>query len=226
MSRTGQYALLFVSLAFVAAGIGMAATGAEGGWPAILFFGVCAAVATWQLWPRLIEGETKDPGELLAGFPGPVILRMGRGKPALLLAATLVFWGVLLWLTLHRPFDPWLTPILWAGVAVTGLSLPLLALLLVNGASLVLTAEGFEARHVWRRRFVRWRDIGDFSVGEIPPSYIPIVIYDDVTASGALARANAAISGRNAALPDSYGLAPEDLAELMNGWRGRALSGR
>lgn len=226
MSRTGNYALLAVSLAFVAAGIGMAATGAEGGWPAILFFGVCAAIAAWQLWPRLIEGAPRDAEDLLADFPGPVILRMGRGKPAFLLAATLVFWGVLLWLTLQRPFDPWLTPILWAGVALFGLSLPVLALLLINGASLVLTGEGFEARHVWKRRFAHWRDTGDFAVGEIPPSYVPMVVYDDAGASGPLARANAAITGRNAALSDSYGLSPEDLAWLMNAWRARALSGR
>ena len=38
-----------------------------------------------------------------------------------------------------------------------------------------------------------------------------------------LAKANAAFFGRNAGLPDTYGLSPEQLALLMTRWRDRAL---
>jgi hypothetical protein len=34
---------------------------------------------------------------------------------------------------------------------------------------------------------------------------------------------NRKLSGRNCALPDTFGLSAEDLANLMNAWRDRAI---
>jgi hypothetical protein len=51
-----------------------------------------------------------------------------------------------------------------------------------------------------------------------------MVVYDDTTQSTkSLARINIAIVGRNAGLPDTYGLSADDLARLMAQWRERAL---
>jgi hypothetical protein len=47
---------------------------------------------------------------------------------------------------------------------------------------------------------------------------------DRSAAQRTLARANAALVGRNSSLPDTYGLTAEDLARLMSLWRVRALS--
>ncbi|MGH6824118.1 hypothetical protein [Methyloceanibacter sp.] len=49
--------------------------------------------------------------------------------------------------------------------------------------------------------------------------------YDDVNVSGKMADLNRSMAGRNAALPETYDLSAEDLAQLMNAWRERALVG-
>jgi hypothetical protein len=41
---------------------------------------------------------------------------------------------------------------------------------------------------------------------------------------GVLAQFNTGVTGRNAGLPETYGLKPEALAELMTRWRERALN--
>ena len=52
-----------------------------------------------------------------------------------------------------------------------------------------------------------------------------MVAYDNVNAARrAVARINVAIAGRNAALPDTYGLSADNLAAVMAQWRERALA--
>jgi hypothetical protein len=48
------------------------------------------------------------------------------------------------------------------------------------------------------------------------------VCYDDANVSGRIADINDTLIGRNAALPDTYTLTAEALAQLMNTWRARA----
>ena len=223
MPRPIAYLMLAVSLLFVAAGIGMVATGTEGGWPALLFFGLCAVVFVGQLWPDILGREGPGPRDILAKFPGPVELRSDRRKTALLLVGTLVFGGVILWMLLHEPVGTWRSILMWPGVVLCALGAPVIAVLLVRGGSLRLTAEALELRHVRGLHAMPWRDLGLFEVGHIPPSYTPMVLYDDASkASGLLAHANAAMLGRNSGLPDSYGMSHEELAQLLNGWRERA----
>jgi hypothetical protein len=47
--------------------------------------------------------------------------------------------------------------------------------------------------------------------------------YDDTAFTGTLAELNRKLSGRNSGLADTYGLSAEDLAELLNAWRDRAM---
>jgi hypothetical protein len=50
-------------------------------------------------------------------------------------------------------------------------------------------------------------------------------VYDDVNVSTKrIAKFNVGIVGRNAALPDTYGLSADNLAQLMVQWRERALA--
>ena len=96
---------------------------------------------------------------------------------------------------------------LWGGAGLFGLSALYPVMALMKGASLILMPGGFDIRS-WKRRSVRWRDVGGFEVYTIPPSDVPAVIFDDAAASGGrLAAANVAITGRNSALPDGYRLA-------------------
>lgn len=224
MSRLGNYALLVVSLLFVAAGIGMVATGADGGWPALLFFGACAGIAVWQLWPELVEGSFAEPTALLGRFPGPVELRTPWRKTVFLAAFTLAFGSGCLWVVLTEPVRWWAAAFLWLGVIFFAVGIPVLLLVLAKGSTLKLAADGFTVAHAWRRRFVTWTDTGEFEVAQVPPSFTPLVVFDDVTAgSGTVASANVALVGRNSALPDSYGLSHHDLAALLNAWRDKAL---
>ena len=54
-----------------------------------------------------------------------------------------------------------------------------------------------------------------------------VVTFDDKNIDESkLSVLSRSIVGRNSALPDTYGLSPEDLQALMNGWRERALRPR
>jgi len=97
--------------------------------------------------------------------------------------------------------------------------------MLPGAGALTLDAEGFEARNLFRRHRSRWQDTSGFQAARIPPAQQKLVVYDDVTQSAkTLAQINVGIVGRNAALPDTYGLSADDLAQLMAQWRERALA--
>jgi hypothetical protein len=225
--RPIQYILLAISLLFTAAGIGMVVTGAPTGWPALLFFGMCAAVFAGQLWPQLVQQASRSPADILGAYPGPVELRTARLKTLLLMLGAAVFAGVVIWMLLSEPREGWRAWLLWSCAVLIALSVPALLVVLVRGGGLVLTAQGFEIRHVRAPRMSSWQDVGPFEVVRLPPAFTPLVVYDDAgAADGALARANAALMGRTSGLPDSYGLPHEELAALLNAWRERALSGR
>jgi hypothetical protein len=226
MRRAGHFLLLAVSLLFVAAGIGMVVTGAEGGWPAFLFFGVCAAVAVGKLWPGILQREAVDLDTLFARFPGPVDLAMDRLRMILLALGAAVFGGVVVWTLLQEPVFGIYGWFLWLCAGLLCLSVPVLVWMTIRGSVLRLTGEGFALSHAGRRRFTPWDATSAFDVVFIPPSGQPLVVYDDAAASGGLAKANAEISGRNSALPHDFGLTHEGLAALLNAWRERALSGR
>ena len=97
--------------------------------------------------------------------------------------------------------------------------------MLPGAASLKLDREGFEVINLFRRHRTQWKDVGDFSIAAIPPSNIVLVVYDDATVeNNKIAQFSIKLTGRNAALNDTYGLAAEDLAQAMTQWRARALA--
>lgn len=224
--------LLAISLLFVLAGIGMVATGRDGGWPALLFFGVCAAVFAAQYWPNLLVSQTPESVDvLLQRYPGPVELHVPQRKSALLLIGVIVFAGVSLWYLHKEPPAPWIAAFLCFCIAAMMLSLPFIAYQLVRGASLRLEGDGFRIKQPWKWRFVWWKDTSEFGIGttalieQTKGDWSTLVTYDDKAAEDSkLASLNRSIVGRNSALPDSYSLSPEELQSLMNGWRERALA--
>ena len=226
MRRAGLFLFLLFSLLFVAGGIAMVASGAEGGWPTLLFFGFCAAVFVGQLWPGILRREGAEPADLLARFPGPVDFAMDIRRLLLLALGAGVFGGVVVWMLLHERVSGPFAWILWVCAAAICLSVPVLVWLAITGGVLRLTGEGFELRHGWRRRIVPWEATSEFEVASVAPSGHPLVVYDDRRASGRLASANAGLTGRNSGLPDSFGWPHADLAAFLNAWRARALSGR
>lgn len=223
--------LLVISVIFVIAGIGMVALDREGGWPGLLFFGLCAAVFAAQLWPGLLLSQPSEaPEALLRRFPGPLELHVPQRKTLLVLVGAIVFAGVSLWYLYKEPPGSIVSSLLWFCIAAIVLGLPFLFYQLIRGASLRLEGDGFRVKQPWRWSFVRWKDVSAFDIGstavieQIKGDWSTVVTYDDAnvdkTTIGGL---NKSMVGRNSALPDTYGLSAPDLQTLMNGWRERAL---
>lgn len=159
-----------------------------------------------------------DPVALLAYFPGPVRLTPSPRKWLLVLAGCLAFVLGGVWLRNENAVVAWLC------IAFFGLGVPVaVAMLLPGAASLVLDADGFEVTNIFRRYRARWADVTGFTVASLPPAGHAMVVYDDANAKrSALGAINKSLVGRNAGLPDTYRLTPENLASLMAGWRERA----
>ena len=226
MSRPAAYSLLGISLLFVAAGIGMVATGADGGWQALLFFGVCAAVAIWQLWPGLIEGREARVEELLKAYPGPLVLRANPTKHLFLIVTAGIFAGVSGWMAWRGDGGSPLNAVLWLGAAFFGFGALVSLKLLFRGGALALGEDSLKLLHWGRPRVVYWRDVDRFQVVDVPPSLTPLVGFDDTAvANTPLAKANVVLTGVNSALPDTYGLSHGDLVRLLNAWRDRTQPG-
>jgi len=227
MSRIKWYALLAIGVAFTAGGVAMIVTGAENGWFVFSFFGLCTAIFVGQLWPGFFLRKPEAPGTLLRRFPGPVELRADRLKYFYLLIGAAIFGGLTFWLLQRERFGWFETVMLWLCVLFCAAAIPLMIVLMFRESTLRLDAEGLRVAHGWRNQLTRWADTSLFEVASVPiPSgEAPLVVYDDATSRNSTLRAlNTSIVGRNAALPDTYGLSHEDLAWLLNEWRERALA--
>ncbi|MDO1581426.1 hypothetical protein [Rhizobium oryzicola] len=222
-SRPFLYVMLGISVLFTLIGFGMVVTEAEGGWPALLLFGMCAAVFFAKLFPGLFNRHTADIKPLLQTFPAPVTLRSHRLKHVLLLTGSVIFTGLCLWMlrTEEPSFFPTLA--LVAGVIFFGLCSLALLPILILGQHLELTESGFAYGYPGRRRFVCWNDVSEFETVLINASGARLVVFDEIRrGDNSLYSLNARLIGHTSALPETYGLSAKDLAKLMNKWRKRA----
>ena len=165
--------------------------------------------------------SSAEADKLLAGFPGPVFLRPSRRKWLRVLLGSAGFVAIGIWMVLQGQIWGWLCVIFFGLVSVTALTL----LLLPGVAALTLDANGFEVIQYFRRQRTSWLNTSDFEPIKIPPANILLVGYDDATfGDSSIAKMNRSIAGRNAVIPDTFGLSADDLASLMTRWRERALS--
>jgi len=160
-----------------------------------------------------------EPTDLLSLYPGPVMLYEPRLKWLMVLAGCLAFTLIGIWMVLDGEWLGWF-PLVFFGLGVLAA-----AALLIRPGSLQLDEKGFEFRNLIRRTRATWRDTAGFVPVNVPTTNTVVVGYNDVNAAGRIAELNRSLIGRNAALPDTYGLAPEALAELISRWRERVLSG-
>lgn len=149
-------------------------------------------------------------------FPGPITLQRSRWKWIWLLLGCTGF--VLIGAFIVSKGD-WRG---WPALAFFGLGIPVAVINLMPGASgLTLDKDGFTASSMFRGHRTAWRDASGFTVFKIGPH--SMIAYDDANAKGkAIAGANVALSGRNSGMPDTYGLSPAELVDLMTSWRERA----
>ncbi len=166
---------------------------------------------------------------ILARFPGPVTLRVNRLKMLPLLAGSLVFVACGILLIGFVKDDPEATVAGIASVVFFGACALIGAVMLLPGAgSLTLDVRGFEVCSLFRRNRIAWPQASRFTVAtlSLPGSKRPMVGYDHDGLKGAGADFSRNAIGRNAALPDTYGLPVEELARLLTEWRERALMQR
>jgi hypothetical protein len=96
-------------------------------------------------------------------------------------------------------------------------------ILLPGASSLRLDVTGFQTTNLFRRQSYSWRDVSDFAVLSIHGNCF--VMFRDAKPRVAISKRNAAITGgRNGGLPDTYGMAADDLVQLMTTWRNSALN--
>lgn len=144
--------------------------------------------------------------------PLPLILKPNTYQTALLFLLSGVFTVTGLGLASVKP----LLGYLCAGFF--GLCLIVFGLQFIPGSAyLELNKEGFTVCSLFRQKTVYWREIERFSVVKF--SRKKMVAWDysenskDKATGGAFARV---LTGTEAALPDTYGMKAEQLAELMN----------
>ena len=95
-----------------------------------------------------------------------------------------------------------------------------LAVLLPGAAYLRLSHDGFHIRSLWRTHFTPWSAVAGFGVARVGGRRLVVFNFVDVNARRG-ARFARILTGVEAALPDTYGMSAEKLAELMTHWHVR-----
>jgi hypothetical protein len=173
-------------------------------------------------------GDNASMGQvdtILARFPGPVTLTPGRRKSLIALAACVAITAVCVYLIATGRLFGWEDTVMaWAAAAFFGAcaARALILLIVPSAAGLTLDDDGFEIASIVRRVHVPWRHVSGFRAAASGPGKDPRVSYE-VRDTAAPPQSRTAATRT---LPDTYGLAADDLARLMDEWRQQALAQR
>lgn len=151
--------------------------------------------------------------------PEVLILRPSRLKMSLLLLGSLAF----IWASIQM--GGWLGLL---GTVFCGIGSICFALLLLPGAGyLEITPQGFIVCVFFRKHpLVAWDEVSNFRVIAVPPTGYKIVGYDSTNVQMQKVRKfNRSFVGASDGLPDSYGMKPAELADLLNARRHAAVEG-
>ena len=160
--------------------------------------------------------SSAEVGSILNQFPGPVTLYPSRRKWLLVLAGCVLFVVAGLWMVQREAPVGWLSVIFFGMGAIVS---TVVLLLRVN--ALTLDAAGFEINSIRPFR-LSWQDAKNFdAITSSPGSWM---VGFKVVNPSSIFKLNRAISGCDAAVPDTYGLSAYDLAALMTQWRERAAA--
>lgn len=93
---------------------------------------------------------------------------------------------------------------------------------LPGSSGLRLDRDGFTFTSLFRSSTVPWTEVSSFHVAEVGGRAMVCWTYRaDVSHSARSRLLSRALSGQEAGLPDTYGLAPGELAQLLEDWRAR-----
>jgi hypothetical protein len=142
----------------------------------------------------------------------PVTYRTRPPKMLLLTVGSGIFVASGMWLLPQQPYIALATIIFFGLCGLVGV-----VGLLPNSSYLTLTEEGFAFASLFRKHFVSWSSVQSFVPMRIQFNHMVGWTYaPEFSASRRLRGINTAIAGVEAALPDTYGLPAEQLANLMN----------
>ena len=152
--------------------------------------------------------------------PLPITLRPNPMKMGLLFLVCAVFVAIGVWMVRDGQLMGYLP------LGFFALGLPVFALqLLPNAAYLHVRADGFTFCSLFRAHTFQWRDVQEFSAARIGTNQMVVWNFAaDYVASARVRGASKAFSGYEAALPDTYGMKAQALADLLNRIREQAVS--
>jgi hypothetical protein len=152
-------------------------------------------------------------------LPETMTLRPDRLRWLLVFAICAGFVAIAVWI---GPEDP----VLFYGAGGFFMLCGLIAapLMIGVGSSLVLDRDGFACRTLFRTFRRRWRDCSAFHpVTTGFRRYVGFSAQEDEAAHPRMAAANRAMIGATGMLPETYSLSAEELSDLMNNFRVRAM---
>jgi hypothetical protein len=146
-------------------------------------------------------------------------LRISKAKVFgyLLLSALFVAGGI--WMSSDGQVAGWFCAAFFGiGVLVCTINL------LPNSSFLVLDRKGFTIRALYREHSYKWTDVDTFMVGSIGFRRMVVFKFSNAYTGQPRMRAIAsALTGAEGALPDTYGLSLQGLADKMNTMKEEAL---
>ncbi len=152
-------------------------------------------------------------------LPETMTLKPDRLRWLLVFAICAVFVAIAVWIGPEEP-------VLFYGAGGFFLSCGLIAapLMIGVGSRLVLDCEGFACRTLFRTFRRRWRDCSAFHpVTTGFRKYVGFSAQEHEAAHPRMAAANRGMIGATGMLPETYGLSAEELSNLMNSFRARAM---
>jgi hypothetical protein len=146
-----------------------------------------------------------------------LIFKASLKKALLLLAISVCFVVLGIWLTTERPILGWLC------VGFFGLGIPASLLMMRPIATyLRLDEQGFEIVAMSRRTAFKWSDVEGFYVGSIRGAkMIGIAFSPEYTKQRAGRAIASALSGMEGAIADSYNAPIEEVCRTLNEWKAR-----
>jgi len=158
---------------------------------------------------------------MTTSLPKEIVLKASPLKwiGMLFLCAVLVWGGFLVLADGENKLAAWICFLLFGVVGI-----PVSLIQLIKPARLTLSENGFEQVMMGRTLKCNWEDVSDFGIFRVKRT--KFVSFSNSQDEGKLlAQVSATLTrGHSGALGDTFGMKAEDLADLMNAFRHRALN--
>ena len=151
-----------------------------------------------------------------------LIFKASRRKALLILALSIGFVVVGVWLAAKHPVMGWLS------AGFFGLGIPVSLLMMwPDSTYLKLTGEGIESVAMFRRTALKWSEVEGFYVGSVRGAKMIGIAFSPAYQKLKAGRAVASfLSGMEGAIADSYAAPVDEVCRTLNEWKARFGSPR